>query len=407
MTLPKVLAILPALIPSTIIDVVTPLMDLNKSGYITARITVETFISDGDIEWCDLVVLCRNTHPNSAAWFLQILKLGKPYIYDLDDNLFDMPANTPLGKYHREPSRIRMLEEYIRLANLVRVYSTPMLERAKELNRSAVKVTAPLDWRLIQPAPKPSTKQLVKLVYSTSRVDDYLADIFKPALKCILDKYQNYVEVHFLGYKPSEFRIYQNVFFHSLMFDYETYLKEFSSAGYDVGLAPLLDDVFHRSKTNNKFREYGASHVAGIYSNVDVYSACVTHDQTGFLVENTTDAWYDAMSTLIENDDLRSKIKESAFRFVRENYSQEAFSSQWHQQITTILHKPALQVLSTMPMEKLIFENTGSNPLMNILKKLIRQAANPTAIKDKLVNYAKMYWVLLKIRYKLSRMKSE
>ena len=140
----RVLAILPALIPSTIIDVVTPLIDLNKSRQVAAKITVETFVRKQDIEWCDIVVLCRNIHPNTAGWFNHVLKLGKPYIYDIDDNFFDIPADTPLGKYHREPSRIKMLKEYIRLANLVRVYSMPMYDRTQKLNRNTIKVTAGL-----------------------------------------------------------------------------------------------------------------------------------------------------------------------------------------------------------------------------------------------------------------------
>ena len=396
----KILAVLPGIIPSTIIDVITPLSDLNKSGRITARITVETFVKKRDIEWCDLVVLCRNTHPNIAGWFLQILKLGKPYIYDIDDNFFDIPANTPVGKYHREPSRIRMLREYIKLAQLVRVYSSPMYERVQKQNQNIVMVTAPIDLRLIQPISKPVERQPVRLVYATSRAVDHLAGIFKPALMRILEEYQEGIEVHFLGYNPPEFRRYHNVYFQSMMFDYESYLKAFSSAGYDIGLAPLLNDVFHRSKTNNKFREYGACHIAGIYSNVDVYSSCVTNKLTGCLVENTSDAWYEAMSTLIQNADLRLQIKEQAYDFVRKNYSQETFASLWDQQITSILQHPIRRKKSTKAVEKLIAENSRTRLIAGILRKIFYLAIKS---KDKLVNYLKMYWILMKIRNKLNQ----
>lgn len=399
---PRVLAVLPALIPSTIIDVVTPIIDLNRSNDIVARITVENFVKKHDIEWCDLVILCRNIHPNTAGWFLHVLQLKKPYIYDIDDNFFEIPANTPLGKYHREPSRINMLKAYIRLASLVRVYSGPMYERAQKLNSNCVKVTAPVDWRLIQTTPEKKDTQPIKLVYATSRSTDKLADIFKPALVDILEKYRDKIEVHFLGYNPPEFRRYRNVFFQPLVFDYENYLKTFSRAGYDIGLAPLLDDVFHRSKTNNKFREYGASRIAGIYSNVDVYSTCVEHEHTGYLVENTPSAWYKAMSELIDNSALRSNIQEHAYKYVRSHYSQETFSEMWLQHINSVLLFKVAQKKSTKSVIELIAKNSRSRFISKALKNILTLAINiAIKTKEKIKNYVQMYIVLLKIRNKL------
>ena len=96
-----------------------------------------------------------------------------------------------------------------------------------------------------------------------------------------------------------------NVRHHGLIYGYDRYLRRFSRAGYDIGLAPLPDDVFHRSKSNNKFREYGASRVAGIYSHNDAYSNCVEHEVSGLLVSNDAGHWYDALERLIEDEALR------------------------------------------------------------------------------------------------------
>jgi hypothetical protein len=85
---PKILAVLPGLIPSTIIGVVTPLLDLHRAKIITARIVLEKTVREKDIEWSDLVVLCRNIDPLVARWFLYLPKYNKPYIYDIDDNFF-------------------------------------------------------------------------------------------------------------------------------------------------------------------------------------------------------------------------------------------------------------------------------------------------------------------------------
>ena len=337
---PNILAIVPGISPSTIIDVITPVVDLHCMDQIVARVVLETQVREKDLQWCDLVVLCRNTDPQTGQWFLKLLQSNTPYIYDTDDNFFELPDDTPTGRYHTAPERINMLKEYIRWADLVRVYSKPMVEQTKVLNPNVVMVIGPVDWRLLAPARKTTRKDIIKIVYATSRVNDTLAELFKPALHLILEKYRDQIEVYFLGYQPSEFKVYPNVFYRPLTLNYEQYLRYFSSAGFDIGLAPLLDDPFHRSKTNLKVREYGACLIAGIYSDVDVYSTTVIQGKTGILVKNNPQAWFTAMSELIENSDLRTRIQEQAYRFAQDNFSQIAFNQLWYQQIRKVLQQP-------------------------------------------------------------------
>lgn len=370
---PKILVILPGLIPSTLINVATPVIDMHKAGRIIAHITLETTVREKDVTWSDLVILCRNTDPERALWFLSILEKNKPYIYDIDDNFFELSADTILGEYYRAPERIGLLKEFIQHASLVRVYSEPMKERALGLNPNTIKVTGPVDWRLLSPVREANEQKTVKIVYATSRVNDNLAEIFKPALKRILENYKDRVQVYFLGYNPDEFKTYPNVFFKPLNLNYEQYLRYFSSAGFDIGLAPLLDDIFHRSKSNLKVREYGACRIAGIYSNVDVYSSSVDHGENGLLVDNTPQAWYNAMSELIEHRELRLKIKEQAYLFAQNNFSQEAFAQLWHHQIIEVLQKPLKREDVFSFVDALIPRK--SNPLLECVQEFFSRLA--------------------------------
>ena len=139
------------------------------------------------------------------------------------------------------------------------------------------------------------------------------------------------------GRRHPAFAALANVRHHGLICHYDRYLRRFSRAGYDIGLAPLPDDAFYRSKTNNKFREYGASGIAGIYSHVNVYSDCVRHEVTGLLAANDADSWHDALVRLIEDETLRTRIQRQARQYVREHYAQEKFEQLFLEQIQAVL----------------------------------------------------------------------
>jgi len=178
-------------------------------------------------------------------------------------------------------------------------------------------------------------------VYATSRTQDALGEIFRPALARILGRYGERVEAHFWGCRPPQLAALPNVRHHGLICRYDRFLRRFSRAGYDIGLAPLPDDLFYRSKTNNKFREYGASRIAGIYSHNDVYADCVEHEVTGLLAPNDADHWHDALERLIEDEALRTRIQRQARQYVREHYAQEKFEELFLEQLQEVLSMPA------------------------------------------------------------------
>lgn len=86
--------------------------------------------------------------------------------------------------------------------------------------------------------------------------------------------------------------------------DVPTYLR--SLAGVDVGLAPLRDTVFARSKSPLKAMEFGAVGAPVIASDVGPYSGYVRHGETGFLCRTHRD-WREALDALTDRD-LRHRM---------------------------------------------------------------------------------------------------
>lgn len=334
----KALAILPAIIPSTTILVVEPLMYLAGLGKIEFRLRLENFDARlSDLEWADLVIFCRNTEPAHEI-LERLLALGKPYIYELDDNFFELPLDTPEGRYHRDINRIAMLEKYLKHAGLVRVYSPLLQDRARQYTQKVISARAPVNLEAIPHEPPLRDPKKVKILFSTSRTaSDRLSKIFMKDLVRLLDDYDGKVEVHFWGYMPHDLKGLHSVKFRRFMSNYPRYLQAVYDAGYDIGLAPLKDDLFHNSKTNNKFREYSACWIAGVYSNAAVYRDCVEHGRTGLLVPNEEDAWYEAMKQLMDDPGLRESIQTRARAHVENEYAFDIFASSLLNDINQVL----------------------------------------------------------------------
>jgi glycosyltransferase involved in cell wall biosynthesis len=92
-----------------------------------------------------------------------------------------------------------------------------------------------------------------------------------------------------------------------------------SLGGYDVGLAPLLDVVFNRCKSNVKWLEYSAMGLATIATDLPPYSESIEHEHSGLLVQPDANAFREAMHRLTVDCELRRSLKRNAERLTRKH----------------------------------------------------------------------------------------
>ena len=336
---PVVLAILPQLIPSTLIGVVKPLLALHREQRIVLDVVLESWVSGRRLARADVIVFCRNTEPRYGAVLEAALALGKPIIYELDDDFFAMPSGAPGTQYHRDEARLAQLERYLRTASLVRVYSEALRIRVAALNPRVHRVTALVDWDLVPLSPPVRNPAVLRIVYATSRIVDPLAAMFMPDLRRILETFQGRVEAWFWGFRPADLARRPNVHLVEFIQDYDAFFRRFASAGFDIGVAPLPDDEFYRAKSDNKFREYAASRIAGIYSDVPVYRECVADGRTGLLVPAVPAGWFNAMARLIQDETLRTEIQDQAWACARARYSVGQSKDVWLEHLDAVIAK--------------------------------------------------------------------
>jgi glycosyltransferase involved in cell wall biosynthesis len=317
----KILCIVRKVEAPFVINILQPLEILKAKSAVSFTVIREKDALIRDVMAHDLVLFFRNWSPSTLK-LLHFARLsGKPVVYAVDDNFFEL-SSSEIGPM--KEAELNAYSGYITNSDLVMVYSNLMVERVRPLNEKVIK-TAPggIDFSVFEGLNRPPRQETIKIIYATSRYkNDILSGLFLPALKKILLEYRGLVEIDLWGYMPEGLEDIPGVN-HVEKMEYGRYMKRLYSGGFDIGLAPLKDDLFHRSKTNTKFRDYGACGIAGIYSDVDVYSD-VEDGKTGLLVENNDSAWYGAMKRLIEDVNLRDSIKSNAYGYVRKNYDMNA-----------------------------------------------------------------------------------
>jgi glycosyltransferase involved in cell wall biosynthesis len=311
-----------------------PLRLLKHQGYCTFEIKSKYDVTDQHVADADIVIVQRSVEPRVYRYFVLARKLGKRTVYVIDDYYEALPPTDAKGKYFAHPERRDTFRNFLKNADIVKVDSPYFAKLLQEkYGSNVVYFPASVDFAWIeQTRKKPKAAGKIVIGYEGSRKENDFAPVI-PALKNILHKYGQIVQLEFYGYVPDALRDHPSVTFHKEKVDYKTFIRKLRQSNWDIGLAPLEDNLFNRCKTNNKFREYAACGIPGIYSDTPAYSDWVIHGETGIVVPHTEEGWYKGIKRLIEDRELREKIKAQAEEAARKHFTVEECAKQWREHI--------------------------------------------------------------------------
>ena len=338
----RVLAVLPGIFPSTVVNVAKPLLQLHREGAIDLDLTFQFIAGRRRVARADVVVMTHTIDPAFAGILDDARQLGKPILYDMDENLFEAPDEPGLA-FHREPARLEAIRRCLRQAALVRTYSPVLHRYLQPLASRIVRVDGPVDWQLVPfdaaqgrpSAALPRDAARVRIVYATSRVPDSIGTALVAPLLGVLDAHPN-VDVVIWGPRLAGLDGHPRVRHRDLVRDYDRYFGEFARAGFDIGLAPMPDTLFHQCKTATKFREYAACRIAGVYADTEMYRDCVTDHVTGLLAGPAPGEWMTAISRLVTDGGLRRQVQDQAEHYARQRYGAGLIAGGWLEQIEEV-----------------------------------------------------------------------
>ena len=161
------------------------------------------------------------------------------------------------------------------------------------------------------------TSDIVKIGYfsgSISHNENF--ELIKPAIKQLLTKYSN-VQLHIVGILdiPQDMKPFENQIVTHDYVDWDKLPALISEV--DINLAPLVDSIFNRAKSEIKWIEAALVKVPTVASNIGAFSDAVVDGETGLLA--TDDQWFDKLEALVLSPELRQKIADAAYRAVLEN----------------------------------------------------------------------------------------
>ncbi|MBV8573496.1 MAG: glycosyltransferase, partial [Acetobacteraceae bacterium] len=241
---------------------------------------------------------------------------GITLLYDLDDDLIDVPRDHPDARLLR--ARAGPVERMIRRASAISVSTPALQERLSPLRKDALVVPNGLDERLwMEPSPpRPAPAGPVRILFMGTATHDTDLALIGPALARVCAEFGDRVRVDVIGV-TSRGQLPKGVDRVSVPSSANASYPAFVNwitrqKRWDIGLAPLADTAFNRAKSAIKVLDYAALGLPSLASDLAPYRGSIAEGNGGLLVPNSTDAWYAAISGLIRNPVLRLSLTEGA-----------------------------------------------------------------------------------------------
>ena len=272
----------------------------------------------------DIIATQRHAIPDTAtaqALAAHCRATGARLLYDLDDDLLDIPPEHP--EIAALSARVPTVRAMIAAADTVWT-STAALQTRLARHHGAVKlIENGLDerlWGAARPALPHGPLRVLVMGTRTHGSDFRLIEGALARLKTVFEErividvcgmteqYNLPPGIHRIGPPPGRGETYPA---------FIAWLA--SLPGWHLGLAPLADTPFNEAKSAIKTLDYAALGLATLASDTPAYRTSLANGPGGFLVENTETAWFHAIARLTRDPALRTRLATGAQTAYQEN----------------------------------------------------------------------------------------
>ncbi|HJS28599.1 MAG TPA: glycosyltransferase, partial [Anaerolineales bacterium] len=308
------------------------------------------------VDGADLVLIQRD-FPRHAGAYDQVIAAararGKPVIYELDDLLIGLPPAHPDYSRYMDfrPEILKALVE----ADAVTCSTPAIQEYLLGFNPRVYVIPNYLNdrlWTLRAPQvpDSPPAGGPVTLGYLGSHSHGPDLEMVAPLLADLLDRYGEGLRLRLWGIAPPPPLAGRGTveWLEVGLVDYAGFAEYFSRQECDLFIAPLLDNLFNRSKSWIKFLEYSALGIPGVYSRLPPYEQVVIHGENGYLAAGH-DEWEACLVRLIEDASLRTHMGAAAQETLRKDWLLSDHAGSWSGQMEGIYETASAPSSSAIP----------------------------------------------------------
>lgn len=313
----------------------------------------------------DILVFQR---PMSEEWFKFIKicqKHGKIIVTDYDDDPFNTHPLNPYYKFigtkewqykwpngevdllwqdgvdgfsiERNIMRQDLFNSAFRKADMVTTTTDILAGFFKTLNNNTVALPNLVDFDVYQKYEMKKTDE-VRIGYQCGH--SHYEDIYvvRDAIKEVIRRNDN---VKFVYFGDSNFRgLFQEIPTGRIEYhgwcQYIAYPYKLALMNLDIGICPLVDNVFNRNKSAIKYFEYSAMGAATVASGIPPYSPVINNEVDGILV-NDEKQWIEALDSLVKDKSKRINMANKAYSNIFENFNADTKAHLWKDAYESLL----------------------------------------------------------------------
>lgn len=337
-----------------------PAKYLNKRKDVSCKISSE--YQKEAIDWADLIVLQKQFQKEALPYLYYAKKKNKKVLIECDDDYFHIPISNPAYKYYLNKANdlIKFYEvadgitvSTPHLGNLLSSYNSNIFVLPNSLDFSFLDKLKNLSYEEKFKHTQYLTKHGKKL--SLLEVQSILKDkisigwggsathfadlqIITPVLKKLFSENKDLVLV-LIGAATKDLiqAIPEGQLLLVQSIPVFLYHQVLSTMSWDIGVCPIEDNLFNRSKSNIKFLEFTSNNMAVACSSVENYEKTILDKDIGLLAKNNFESWYNNLNLLIKNNSLRNKLSTNAGNFIKENYAMTKNVDLWYDAYLKIL----------------------------------------------------------------------
>lgn len=286
----------------------------------------------GEFAEAKVGVVQRQVSPQNLMAIRRIKAAGLKVVYDLDDNLWNLPHYNPGKKIFQEKADgfAMCARECDHITVSTRGLRTAAITAFPFAKNNITVIPNAIDFNYFK------QKEIVKderVIIGWAGSNTHAGDLrdATSALKRVLNEY-SHVYVCFIGSVPpdNELRTHPKVTCKPWV-PVGEFANRLSSWGWDITIAPLEDNRFNRSKSNIKMLEAAALQIPCLASDVQPYNefCSLGGDNLMWLLCSKQEQWYSKLKDLIESAQLRHSFGKQMYDIAKSWYNMDDIRLHW------------------------------------------------------------------------------